>query len=325
MAGEFETIDRLFAPLAAGWPGAFDLKNDAATLALEPGEEAVLTLDTMTEGVHFLPGDPPEQVAQKLLRVNLSDLAAMGAVPSGYLLSLARPKTLPDSWLEAFVTGLRQDQEAYGIHLLGGDSTSIKGPLSLSATAIGRLPKGSALTRSGAQVGDLLFVSGSIGDAALGLKVLSGEVLGLEQADADFLAQRYRLPQPRVQLGPRLRGIASACLDVSDGLAADAGHIARQSGLTLEIRAGEVPLSDAARKALEQEPSLLADILTGGDDYELLFTAPPEVRDRLPELAQAAGVPIREIGQAVEGAPEVRVLDAQGERLRLEKAGWTHF
>ncbi len=325
MAGEFETIDRLFAPLAEGWPGAYGLKNDAATLSLEPGEEAVLTLDTLTEGVHFLPDDPADLVARKLLRVNLSDLASMGSEPIGYLLSLARPRSLPDVWLEAFAAGLREDQGIYGLHLLGGDSTSIRGPISLSLTGIGRVAKGRALSRGGAKAGDLVFVTGTIGDAALGLKVLDGEAPGLDERERGFLADRYRLPQPRVALGRALPGLATACIDVSDGLAADAGHIAEVSGLSLEMEADRVPLSGAARAALQADPGLLTDILTGGDDYELLFTAPPEARERVLTLSRELELPIGEIGRVLEGEPRVRVLDGEGAEIVLERGGWTHY
>ena len=325
MAGEFETIDRLFAPLTGGRPGSFGLKNDAATLGLEPGEEAVLTLDTMTEGVHFLASDPPDLVARKLLRVNLSDLAAMGARPLGYLLSLARPKSLGESWLEDFAAGLKEDQETYGCLLFGGDSTSIEGPLSLSLTAIGRVPAGRALTRGGARPGEGLFVTGTIGDAALGLKVLTGGDLGGSEAETAFLAERYRLPQPRTQLGERLPGLASACLDVSDGLAADAGHIAAVSGVALEIEVEKVPLSAPARHALERDPSLLAALLTGGDDYELLFTAPLSERERIGACSRECGLPIVEIGRVLDAAPRVTLLDGEGAEVPLEKAGWTHY
>ncbi len=325
MPGEFETIARLFAPLAKGWPGAFQLQNDAATLGLEPGEEAVLTLDTMTEGVHFLPDDPAELVAKKLLRVNLSDLAAMGARPLGYLLSLAKPKERGEDWIEGFVSGLREDQALYGLHLLGGDSTSIKGPLSLSLTAIGKAPAGKALTRGGARPGERLYVTGTVGDAALGLKILSGEALGLGGEDRDHLAGRYRLPQPRTALGPNLIGLASACLDVSDGLVGDAAHIAEVSGVGLEIAAEAVPLSSAARQALAADRSLLETIVTGGDDYELLFTAPDSAAGRFDALSREHDLPITPIGRVTEGAPKVTLLDESGRELAITKGGWTHF
>jgi thiamine-monophosphate kinase len=325
MPGEFETIARLFAPLAEGWPGAFKLQNDAATLGLAPGEEAVLTLDTMTEGVHFLPGDPPELVAKKLLRVNLSDLAAMGAEPLGYLLSLAKPKERGEDWIEAFAAGLREDQALYGLHLLGGDSTSIKGPLSLSLTAIGKVPAGQALTRGGARPGDRLYVSGTIGDAALGLKVLCEEDLGLDKRARDQLSDRYRLPQPRLALGRELLGLASACLDVSDGLVGDAAHIAEVSGVGLEIQAGRVPFSEAAAQALSLDRGLLETLVTGGDDYELLFTAPEGAEETLKALSARLDLPITAVGRVTEGAAKVTLLDESGRELALTKGGWTHF
>ena len=325
MAGEFEIIDRLFAPLAAGHPGSFNLKNDAATLSFPPGEEAVLTLDTMSAGVHFLPDDPPDLVARKLLRVNLSDLAAMGARPLGYLLSIARPREIDDAWLEAFAAGLNHDQKVYGLTLLGGDSTSIKGPLSLSLTAVGSLPEGTALSRSGAKPGQHLFVTGSIGDAALGLKQLLGDLAGISEADAAFLAERYRLPQPRTSLGPELRGLASACIDVSDGLVADAQHLAEESGLAIAIDAGKVPLSAAAARALAKDPGLLPALLTGGDDYELLFAADDDKVSKIIELSNKHNLPIVNIGLCRDGDPSVVVTDKTGQPLPLERLGWTHF
>ncbi|MEX0758671.1 MAG: thiamine-phosphate kinase, partial [Tistlia sp.] len=263
MRGEFETIARLYAPLAAGAPGAFGLRNDAAVVELAPGERSVVTLDAMVEGVHWLPADPPEAVARKLLRVNLSDLAAMGAVPRSYLLATCLGPSVGDAWLEGFVAGLAADQERYGVTLLGGDTTRTPGPTCLSLTALGAISEGPCLMRSTLKAGDGLYVSGTIGDGALGLDVLQDRIEGLAAADRDFLAERYRLPQPRTTLGPALLGLASACLDVSDGLVADASHLTEESGVDLEIEAAAVPLSAAVRAALGHRPDLLPRVLTG--------------------------------------------------------------
>jgi thiamine-monophosphate kinase len=232
--GEFEFIARHLRPLATA-RGALALTDDAALLEPAPGRQLVLAKDAMVAGVHFFAADPPGQIAQKLLRVNLSDLAAMGAAPLGYLLALARPKEITDAWLAEFCAGLAADNAAFEVPLLGGDTVSTPGPLTLSLTAIGELPRGTALLRAGARAGDDVWVSGTLGDAALGLKVLQGALPAAEPARA-FLIERYRLPQPRLALGEALRGIASAAIDISDGLVADLGHILEVSGVGAELR-----------------------------------------------------------------------------------------
>ena len=325
--GEFERIDRFFAPLSRGAVGAFGLTDDAALLpSAADGAVWVVTVDALVAGVHFLPDDPPDLVARKALRVNLSDLAAMGAAPYGYTLALALPKGLPDTegWLESFAGGLRVDQQQYDIHLLGGDSVSTPGPVTLSITAFGTVPRGGELRRSGASAGDDLWVSGTIGDAALGLKVLEGSLSGTS-SDVGALVDRYRLPQPRVGLGPRLVGLASAALDVSDGLVQDAGHIADCSGVGLLIEAAAVPLSAPTRRCIDSSDALRHDALTGGDDYELLFAAPPSSRGAVGEAAAAAGVQVTRIGRVEEGRG-VRVVAEDGRALEgLERGGWNHF
>jgi len=325
--GEFERIDRFFAPLSQGAAGAFGLTDDAALLPpAAEGSAWVVTVDALVSGVHFLPDDPPDLVARKALRVNLSDLAAMGAAAYGYTLALALPRDLPniEGWLERFAGGLRVDQQQYGIHLLGGDSVSTPGPVTLSITAFGTVARGRELRRSGASAGDDLWVSGTIGDAALGLKVLQGD-LSTTSADTGPLVDRYRLPQPRVGLGPRLVGLASAALDVSDGLIQDAGHIADRSGVALRIEAAAVPLSAATRRCIDSSDALRHDALTGGDDYELLFAAPPSSRGAVGEAAAAAGVQVTRIGRVEEGRG-VRVVAEDGRTLEgLERGGWNHF
>jgi thiamine-monophosphate kinase len=315
--GEFELIATLFAPLAG--PGAFDLTDDAAVVATPPGHELVATKDMMVAGVHFLADDPPDLVARKLLRVNLSDLAAMGAAPHGYLLGVSLPAAIDDAWLARFAAGLAADQAEFGIVLLGGDTTSTPGPLTLSLTALGFVETGRALRRAGARPGDRLLVTGCIGDAALGLLALRGEL-----ADPDgVLAGRYRLPVPRVAFGRRLPGLASAGLDVSDGLVADVGHLCEVSGVAATLRAGDVPLSAAARAALAVRPALLETVLTGGDDYELVFAAPPGALPALRAAAAETGVPLAEIG-VVRGGAGVTVEDARGAPVALSRRGFRH-
>ncbi|MEE8500151.1 MAG: thiamine-phosphate kinase [Kiloniellales bacterium] len=326
MRGEFELIARYFAPLAEAAPGAQGLLNDAAVFDPARADSLVLTLDTMVEGVHFLAEDPPGLIGRKLLRVNLSDLAAMGARPRGYLLATAFPKDLDEAWIAAFAAGLAEDQAVFGIALYGGDTVSTPGPLTLSLTAFGEVPQGRALSRAGARAGDLVYVSGTIGDGALGLRVLRGEYPALSAEERAALAARYQLPEPRLALGEALaaQGLASAALDVSDGLVADLAHITQASGVAAEVEAGSVPLSPAARAALSSDPALLPGLLSGGDDYELLFSAAPERAGELADLAQALDLPLAPIGRLVAGSG-VRVLDQKGREIDLSEAGWRHF
>jgi thiamine-monophosphate kinase len=314
--GEFEFIARRLRPLATA-PGALALADDAALLDPRPGMQLVLTKDAMVVGVHFLAGDPPGQIAQKLLRVNLSDLAAMGAAPVGYLLALARPRAIEDDWLAAFCAGLADDNAAFEISLLGGDTVSTPGPLTLSLTAIGEVPKGEALLRGGARPGDDIWVSGTLGDAALGLALLQG-ALEVAEPVRTQLIERYRLPRPRLALGQALRGVAHAAIDISDGLLADLGHIVETSALGAEIRVDLLPLTAA------DLPGAHDAALSGGDDYELLFTAPASQRRAIEGLAQKIDLPLTRAG-TIQATPGVRVLDATGTEIHPERTGWRHF
>ncbi len=320
---EFQVIAELFAPLARGFPGALGLKDDAALLPEAPGTDLVLTADAMVAGVHFLPDDPPDLVARKLLRVNLSDLAAKGARPVAALLTAAFPLGTTLDWLRRFAAGLGEDLERYGLPLIGGDTVATPGPLTLSLTALGRVPAGGALLRGAARVGDTIWVSGTIGDGTLGLEAARGGLAGMDPSDIAWLASRYRLPEPRVTVGPQLAGLAHAAMDVSDGLVQDLGHICRASGIGAVVEAARVPLSPAARAALAAGRSQLASLLTGGDDYELLFTAPPDAAAALAGLT-AAGVALTAIGRMVRGTG-VEVVGPDGGTLRLARTGWRHF
>ena len=313
-AAEFSLIARHFRPLAG--PGALDLRDDAALLTPPPGRQLVLTADAMVAGVHFLADDPPDRVGQKLLRVNLSDLAAKGAVPLGYLMTVSTPRVTPDSWYAGFAAGLARDQAAFGVTLLGGDTTSTPGPISLSLTIIGHVAPGEAVHRWGAQPGDGVWVTGTIGDGALGLAV----ALGRLSDPSGHLLDRYQLPQPRVGLA--IAGVASASMDVSDGLVQDLGHICRASGLGAEIDPARLPLSDAARLA---GPDWLETILTGGDDYEVLMAVPPGRESALRDAAASAGMAVTRIGTFHPGPPVVMVSGPGGEPLALKKGGWSHF
>jgi thiamine-monophosphate kinase len=319
---EFARIARFFAPLAL--PEALGLLDDVALIAGPPGEQYVLKTDAIVEGVHFLPGDPADQVAQKLLRVNLSDLAAKGARPFGYLLMTALPKTRDEAWLAAFAAGLAADQARFGIGLLGGDSVATPGPTTLAVTALGLIATGRTVLRGGARAGDRVYVSGSLGDAALGLMVAKGGLRGLAPPARDFLLDRFRLPQPRLILGPRLVGLATAMMDISDGLVADLGHICAVSAVGATVEAAALPLSPAARLAVAADPALLAAVLGGGDDYELLFTAPATADAALAALAQELRLPVTAIGRIAAGQGVV-VRDAAGAEIAVPVAGYGHF
>ena len=305
LPAEFALIARHFRPLAG--PGALDLQDDAAVLVPPPGRELVLTCDAMVGGVHFLPDDPPDLVGRKLLRVNLSDLAAKGATPIGYLMTVSAPRDTPDAWYAAFAGGLLRDQQEYGVTLLGGDTTSTPGPISLSLTIIGHVAPGQAVHRAGARAGDGIWVTGTIGDGALGLAVARGRLTD----STGFLLSRYRLPQPRVGLA--IAGVATAGMDISDGLVQDLGHMCRASNLTADIDAALVPLSGPARAA---GPEWLATCLTGGDDYELLLAIPP---------GREAGIPVTRIGTFRAGPPEAIVRGLDGKPMNFARGGWSHF
>ncbi|MDX1710329.1 MAG: thiamine-phosphate kinase [Rhodovibrionaceae bacterium] len=326
MRGEFDLIARYFAPLAGDQAGSFGLQNDAAVFQPPAGRALVATLDTLVAGVHFLPEDPADLVARKLLRVNLSDLAAMGARPSGYLVALSLSRDAPDSWVEHFARGLKVDQQEFRCHLLGGDTTGTPGPTTLSLTLLGDVAPGRALGRGPARAGDAIFVSGTVGDAALGLKSLREGIQSLAEQHAAYLAERYRLPRPRIELGARLavEGLATAAIDVSDGLAADLNHMCEVSALGAEVEAAAVPLSPAAKAALDENGELLEEIFSGGDDYELLFTVPPEAVEAVEALSRELDCPVTRIGRMRADAGVV-LRDERGEPIALKRGGWTHF
>ncbi|GAB4530967.1 MAG: thiamine-phosphate kinase [Parvularculaceae bacterium] len=324
---EFDFIDQLLTPLATD-PAALGLGDDAAILAAGCGS-LVVTKDMLIEGVHFHANDPPASIARKSLRVNLSDIAAMGAHPRGYFLGCAWGGAWRDSDLEAFVAGLAEDQAEFGLALLGGDTTAHDGATIVSITMIGEAADSAFLPRGGAVAGDDLYVSGTLGDGWLGLQALVGgrNFGGLSDAERDHVIDRYRLPQPRVALGRELCGVAHAAIDISDGLIADAGHLGRRSNCGLEIALDATPLSDAARKwagdGVETEKNLLT-LARGGDDYELLFAAPPEKRDAVAAAARSSGVSVTRIGRVFHGAG-VRVLNESGDALETPFGGYEHM
>jgi thiamine-monophosphate kinase len=322
LPGEFELIRRYFAPLAG--PGSLKLTDDAAVVDLQPGRSLVATTDTVIAGVHFLADDPPDLIARKALRVNLSDLASMGAEPLGYLLVTALPAGIDENWVAQFSRGLAQDQAEFSIALLGGDTAFTPGPLSLTITALGQVERGKALLRSGAKPGDRVYLSGTIGDSAFGLKLAKGEPLTLSPSEKSSLLDRYRLPQPRLGLGRRLIGVASAAMDVSDGFAADLGHICQASRVGALVEAAKLPVSPALRSVLEVGEASLVEVATGGDDYELLFTAPAAVELLLGRIATELALPLTAVGE-IRREPGVIVLDQNGRAVELGPGGYRHF
>lgn len=322
--GEFEIIARFFRPLAEGKAGALGLTDDAALIDVAEGHTLVATTDTMVAGVHFFEDAAADLVARKLLRVNLSDLAAMGARPVTYLLSVVLPGDFREPWLADFCEGLRADQERFGVYLSGGNTCATSGPATLTVTAFGEVPKGTALLRSGAKSGDAVLVSGTIGDGALGLRALRGEIKPEDGESRDFLVSRYHLPEPRIALAMALRGLAHAAIDISDGLVADLGHICETSGVGAVVEWPHVPLSPAARRVLAADATLREAVLGGGDDYELLFTAAPGTLDAVAAAGKACGVAVTAIGQ-IRGTAGVTIVDSKGSEIAVASAGYRHF
>jgi thiamine-monophosphate kinase len=321
---EDKLIARFFAPIAIH-PGALGLSDDAAYVTPPPGHDIVLKTDAIIAGVHFFPDDAAQTVASKALRVNLSDLAAKGAKPLGFLLSLALPAGVEERWLTGFADGLRSDAVLFGCPLFGGDTDRTPGPMMISIAMFGSLPEGTMVRRAGARPGHRVFVSGTIGDAALGLAVRkgTGKNWGLSETHRQFLLARYLLPQPRNALAEAVRQHASAAMDVSDGLAGDFAKLARVSQVGAAIDVARIPFSGAAKAVLAAEPALRETALTGGDDYEVLCTVPPEKADGFRAAAQTANVMVSEIGE-IEAGEGVRFL-ADGEALTFKHPAFSHF
>jgi thiamine-monophosphate kinase len=327
-SAEDKLIARYFRPLARH-PGTFEFKDDAAAITPPPGHDLVLKTDGLIEGVHFFVDDPADSVARKALRVNLSDLAAKGAAPLGFLLAIALPKGFSEGWLADFTRGLGEDADTYQCPLLGGDTDATPGPISISISAFGTLPTGTMVRRHGAKAGDHVFVSGTIGDAALGLRIRRDGATAvkwrLDDTMRDHLVSRFRLPQPRNALAEAVRAHASAAMDVSDGLAADLAKLCGVSGVSAEIDVSRVPLSPAAAKALGTDDTLIEPILTGGEDYEILCAVAPGSVAAFEAVAAKAGVPITDIGRIATGDAPPRFLDRGGRLLAFARPGYSHF
>ena len=322
LSGEDRLIAHYFGPVAAH-PGALGLSDDAAFIAAPPDCDLVLKTDAVVAGIHFFPDDAARTVAAKALRVNLSDLAAKGATPLGFLLSLALPSGVGDAWLSDFAEGLRGDAVLFNCPLFGGDTVRTTGPVVISVAMFGSVPRGAMVRRAGAAAGDLVFVTGSIGDAALGLALRQGADWGLDPAQRQHLMSRYLLPQPRNALAEAVRRHASAAMDVSDGLAGDLAKLCRVSGVSAEIDVGQVPLSAAAQAAIAADPSMRETALTGGDDFEILCTVPPAKADDFRAAARDAGVAVTEIGTI--GAGEGARFVHAGKALAFRRAAFSHF
>lgn len=326
--GEDEIIARYFRPLAKH-PAALGLIDDCAALPVPAGSDLVLKTDAIVGGVHFFPDDPADKVARKALRVNLSDLAAKGAKPEGFLLALALPKEIDRVWLKAFALGLGKDAEVFGCPLLGGDTDRTPGPVIIAITALGSLPRGSMVPRSGAKPGDRVMVTGTIGDSTLGLVLrqdaAAAERWGLSRREGSYLVERYLVPQPRNAIAEALRQHASAAMDVSDGLVGDFTKLCAASNVSAEIDAMRVPLSNAARRAVAVEPAMLERALTGGDDYEIVCTVPPKKVEAFQVAAAKLRVPVVEIGVVTKGNAPPRFLDGSGKPLTFKQLSFSHF
>jgi thiamine-monophosphate kinase len=325
-SGEDSLIARYFRPLAAD-PGAFGLGDDAAVLKAL-GDDIVVTTDAIVEGVHFLSGDPADTIARKALRVNLSDLAAKGATPAGFVLTLAL-RSVDDAWLALFARGLGGDIGQFGCPLLGGDTVSTPGPLMISITAFGRVPAGKMVRRSGAKPGDRVVVTGTIGDAALGLDILQGGAVATALADdvaaRQMLVGRYRVPQPRNALANVVRDHANAAMDVSDGLAGDLAKLCAASGVSAAIDAQSIPWSAAAAALLARGTVGVEAAVSGGDDYEILCTIPELSFEVFAQQAALTGVAVTSIGTVIAGTSPPRFLDGQGREIALARLSYSHF
>jgi len=327
LSPEEDFIATWFRPIATH-PGAFGLLDDAAAITPPPGCDLVLKTDGVISGVHFFPDDPAAAVACKALRINLSDLAAKGAAPLGFLMSIGLPSGLPPDWIREFARGLADDAAHYRCPLLGGDTDRSPGAITVYIMALGTVPQGTMVRRAGARPGDVIVTTGTIGDAALGLTLRRDDGaagrLGLDAGMAAHLRSRYLYPQPRTAIAAALRRHASAAMDVSDGLAGDLAKLARVSGVAAEVAAADVPLSPGARRAVAAAPELMTTVLTGGDDFEVLATVPPERLEDLRREAGGAGVTVTEIGIIAAGEG-TRVRGADGRPLRFPRPSYSHF
>ncbi len=330
---EFELIAKYFAPLCA--KNAFGLLDDAAIISPPAGFDLVVTKDMLVSEKHFFDNDPPEAIAAKALRVNLSDLAAKGATPLGFLLGIALPANWETDWLERFAAGLGKDIDTYKCPLYGGDTVRSSGDLTLSVTAFGTVPKGKMVRRTTMQAGDNLYITGTIGDSAVGLKMRLYSKNGRwdtnfknhqTQDHLDYLLNRYLLPQPRVELSEAVLEYASACMDISDGFVGDLYKMLVTEKLKLNFPLAKIPISQAARNAILIESELITTILTGGDDYELLIAVSPCSKKAFEQAATKTKTVITYVGTAEQGESALlEILDAQGDTIEFASKSFSHF
>lgn len=332
ISSEAELI-ALLAPLTAGAPGAMGLKDDCARITPKPGFDLMLKTDPVRAGVHFFEDDPPASIAWKALAVNVSDLAAKGAVPLAYLMALSFPEAPRHVWVTEFVRGLAEAQAAFGCHLIGGDTDRAPGPLSISMTVIGEVPAGKVVRRDTAQVGDAIYVSGTLGDAALGLmlhrearegRTMLREHWDLDDAKAVALMKRYMRPVPRLQLAKAVRDHARASMDLSDGVVKDLERMCKASGVGAQIDVDLMPVSAAAKHIFAKEPDALTRIVSAGDDYEILATVAPNATANFEAAVRASPTPMRRIGEII-AAQGVRVMRDDGSEIVFDRKGWDHF
>ena len=327
--GEFDIIERYFAPLAKNTPGAFDLKDDAGLISPPEGHELVLTTDMIIAGVHYLENAKPQDIAYKALAVNVSDLCAKGATPSVYLLSIALSGKPDPAWLEGLREGFADAQADFGCTLLGGDTVSTLGPVAISVTAVGFVPAGRMPHRMGAKSGDRVYVTGTIGDAALGLMLLQSQAdskkANLSSDQIDFLYKRYWRPRVRLSAIDSILAHANAAMDISDGLAGDFTKLCIASGIGGRLNAADVPLSDAAKQLIKSEPQHLSDAITGGDDYELLITVPQNLCEQFEKDCRTSAVPVKGIGLILNAGDDISILGKDGKAFELEKLSYAHF
>jgi thiamine-monophosphate kinase len=325
--GEDNIIQEFLAPLTGGFPGAFGLKDDCAVIAPPAGHELVVKTDPVVAGLHFLSDAAPEDIAWRALAVNVSDLAGKGAIPIGYLMALALPEAPSRAWMSRFASGLAQAQSAFGCHLIGGDTDRRPGPLSISITAFGSVPAGRMVRRGTARAGDRLFVTGRLGDAALGLALLKDPGLAKQAGGTDTAAaiQRFVRPQPRLTIGPLLLAHASAAMDLSDGLMKDCGRMCAASGVAARLDAAFLPLSPAMQALVAQDERWLATAAAGGDDYEILMAIPVVNVAAFTKAAAALDFSVTRIGEVTGSGHGAQLVRTDGSEVVLDRTGWEHF
>jgi thiamine-monophosphate kinase len=317
LTSEFELIARHFTKPAAN--AVLGVGDDCALVDVTNGMDLAVSTDTMVSGTHFFPDVDPENLGHKTLAVNLSDIAAMGAMPYWAMLALTLP-SVDHPWLAAFAKGFFDLAAEYNVSLIGGDTT--RGPLTITVTIMGQVPTGAALRRNGAKAGNDIWVSGNVGDAALAVAHRHGKLV-LSERDYREAVMRLYEPTPRVALGQALRGMATSAIDISDGLIADLGHICRLSGVGATVELGSIPVSEIGARHFNDDAGVTA-IVAGGDDYELCFTAPANARESIEELTDVLGVPLTRIGQVKRGKG-VSLLGADGKPVKIDGRGYDHF